>query len=225
MAYSGLCCLGLCINSIIWKGNTNDWAPVWCDICEFEVFNWDIEATNCIFPVTRVLVIGNFGVPAAALCANRRIYLIASLRKVTISRIERQRQVAVDLAVGLGLPIIFLILRKNLASILKQPSNASNWFQNMFMKMCDISFLKTLDASTLHTKPGLRSSSTHFLVLYLPSSLLYTPSWASVPSAESVTRARFCYLFTPAWPTAAISVSCSLRRWLRSVRLEPSHMF
>jgi len=64
-------------------------------------------------------VIGDFGLPAAALCANRRVYLIASVRKVTISRAERQRQVAVDLAIGLGLPIIFLILRKNLVSILK----------------------------------------------------------------------------------------------------------
>jgi len=177
MVWTCLSCLGLCINSIIWKGNVNDWAPIWCDICEFEkVFHRNIVATNCIFPVTRVIVIGSFGLPAASLCANRRIYLIASVRKVTTSRAERRRQVAVDLAIGLGFPIIFLILRKNLVFILKLPSNASKLSQDMFIKMCDTSFLKTLDASTPHIQPGLRPSSTQFLVLYLTSSLLHTPS-------------------------------------------------
>jgi len=219
MVYSGLGCLGLCINSIIWKGNTNDWAPVWCDICEFEkVFYWDIEATDCIFPVTRVLVIGSFGLPAASLCVNRRIYLIASVRKVTISRAERRRQVAADLAIGLGLPMILLILRENLVSILKQPSNISNLFQDMFIKMCDTSFLKTLDASTPYTSPGLKSSSTQFLFFYLMSSLLYTPSWPSVPSAESVPRAGVSHPFILTWPTAATFASCPLRQWLRFVR-------
>jgi len=155
-----------------------------------KVSSWDIEATNCIFLVTRVLVIGSFGVPAASLCASRRIYLIASVRKVTISRAERRRQVVVDLAIGLGLPIIFLILGKNLVSIVKQTSNASNLFQSIFITLRDTSFLKTSDASTPRGKPGLRSSSAQFLVFYLISSLSYTPSWASVPSAESVLRAR-----------------------------------
>jgi len=35
MAWVGLACLGLCVNSILWNGNTVNWAPVWCDICEF----------------------------------------------------------------------------------------------------------------------------------------------------------------------------------------------
>ena len=131
MVWSGLGCLGLCINSIVWKGNTNDWAPVWCDICEFEkVFYWDIEAINRIFLVTRVLVIGNFGVSAAMLCSNRRIYLIASVRKVTISRAERRRQVVVDLAISLGFPIVLLILRKNLVFI-------NNWVTpQIYFRIC-----------------------------------------------------------------------------------------
>ena len=190
-----------------------------------KVSYWDIEATKCIFLVTRVLVIGSFGLPAASLCSSRRIYLIASVRKVTISRAERRRQVAVDLAIGLGLPIIFLILGKNLVSIFERTSNASNLFQNMFITVRDTSFLKTSDASTPRGQLGLRSSSTQFLVFYVTLSLSYTPSWASVPSAESVPRARVWYPFTPAWPTAAISVSCSLRQRLRFVRLQSNHMF
>jgi len=40
---------------------------------------------------------------------------------VTISRAEKRRQLAADLAIGLGLPIILLILRKSLVSITEQP--------------------------------------------------------------------------------------------------------
>jgi len=50
MAWLGLTCLGLCINSIIWKGNSIDWAPVWCDICEFHHAPYrDIEVSYYIF--------------------------------------------------------------------------------------------------------------------------------------------------------------------------------
>ena len=34
MAWTGLGCLNYFINSIIWNGNTVNWAPVWCDICK-----------------------------------------------------------------------------------------------------------------------------------------------------------------------------------------------
>ena len=33
LAWVGLECLILGINSIIWNHNTVNWAPVWCDIC------------------------------------------------------------------------------------------------------------------------------------------------------------------------------------------------
>ncbi|KAF5353506.1 hypothetical protein D9756_007973 [Leucocoprinus leucothites] len=93
MAWSGLSCLGLCINSIIWNGNAINWAPVWCDI------------------FTRFMVGVNYAIPAASLCINRRLYHIASVRKVTISRAEKRRQIAVDLAIGLGIPILGMILQ------------------------------------------------------------------------------------------------------------------
>jgi len=162
MVWSCLGCLGLCINSIIWNGNANDWAPVWCDICG--CLTEILKPLIVLFPVTRVLVIGGIGLSTASLCATRRIYLIASVRKVVISRAEKRRQVAVDLAIGLGLPIMFLILGENPVSTFKQPSNASDLFQIMFIKSFDTSFMKTLDASPPHTEAGLRSSSTQFLI-------------------------------------------------------------
>ena len=128
MAWLGLTCLGLCINSIIWKGNTIDWAPVWCDICEFTRCLTEILKPLIIFfSVTRLFYGVTIGIPAASLCINRRLYSIASVRKVTISRADKRNQIAVDLAIGLGIPIIFIIFRKCFVSILTLRS-ASNLF-------------------------------------------------------------------------------------------------
>ena len=35
LAWVGLDCLFLGIDSIIWNNNTSNWAPVWCDIGQF----------------------------------------------------------------------------------------------------------------------------------------------------------------------------------------------
>lgn len=56
---------------------------------------------------------------AASLCISRRLYLIVSVRKVIITRAEKRSQIAVDLAIGLIIPIIYMILRKY-ASIIEQ---------------------------------------------------------------------------------------------------------
>ncbi|KAJ3567262.1 hypothetical protein NP233_g6477 [Leucocoprinus birnbaumii] len=93
MAWSGLACLGLCINSIVWHGNAINWAPVWCDI------------------FTHFMVGVNVAIPACSLCINRRLYHIASVRKVTISKAEKRRQIAVDLAIALGIPMIAMVLQ------------------------------------------------------------------------------------------------------------------
>ncbi|KXN85251.1 Pheromone B alpha 3 receptor [Leucoagaricus sp. SymC.cos] len=92
MAWTGLGCLNFFINSIVWNGNAVNWAPVWCDIS------------------TKYAVGLNVAIPAASLCINRRLYNIASVRTVTITRAEKRRQILIDLAIGLGLPILEMIL-------------------------------------------------------------------------------------------------------------------
>lgn len=52
-------------------------------------------------------------IPAASLCINRRLYRIASVRRVMITKAEKRQQVMVDLAIGLGLPILEMVLRKS----------------------------------------------------------------------------------------------------------------
>ncbi|PPR07984.1 hypothetical protein CVT24_002696 [Panaeolus cyanescens] len=93
MAWTGLACLNLFINSIVWNGNAINWAPVWCDIS------------------ARIIVGGAVAIPAASLCINRRLYQIASVKSVTVTRAEKRRAIMIDLAIGLGLPILAMILQ------------------------------------------------------------------------------------------------------------------
>jgi len=88
MIWTGLACLIQFINSVIWTGNAINWAPVWCDIC------------------TRFMVGSTVAIPAASLCINRRLYHIASVQAVTITRAEKRRAVIVDLCIGLGIPLL-----------------------------------------------------------------------------------------------------------------------
>jgi len=93
MAWTGVTCLALFINSIVWNGNAINWAPVWCDI-------------------TSRLYIGTaFAIPATSLCIARRLYLIATVRNVVTTKIEKRRAVLIDFAIGLGVPILGIILQ------------------------------------------------------------------------------------------------------------------
>ena len=49
-------------------------------------------------------------IPCASLCINRRLYLIANVRSVTTTKAEKKRAIMVDLAIGVGVPIIQMIL-------------------------------------------------------------------------------------------------------------------
>ncbi|KAH6890840.1 pheromone B alpha 1 receptor [Coprinopsis sp. MPI-PUGE-AT-0042] len=93
MFWVGIGCLFQFINSIVWNGNAINWAPVWCDIS------------------SRFMIGCNWAVPAASLCINRRLYHIASVQSVTISKAEKRRAIMVDLGIGLGLPILGMILQ------------------------------------------------------------------------------------------------------------------
>ncbi|KAF9007127.1 pheromone A receptor-domain-containing protein [Cyathus striatus] len=84
MIWTGLGCLNLFINSIVWHGNAIDKAPVWCDIS------------------TRFTVGLSVAIPAASLCINRRLYKIASCTTAHMARAHKKRAVMIDLLIGLG---------------------------------------------------------------------------------------------------------------------------
>lgn len=88
MAWTGLGCLFQCVNSIVWHKNIIDRAPVYCDI------------------VTRFQAGLNVAIPACSLCINRRLYKIATVKAVRVSRSEKRRAVIIDLLIGIGLPLV-----------------------------------------------------------------------------------------------------------------------
>ncbi|TFY76225.1 hypothetical protein EWM64_g7786 [Hericium alpestre] len=93
MLWTSLACLNLFINSLVWHGNALDVAPVWCDIS------------------SRIIVGVAVAIPAASLCINRRLYLITSVQNATITRAEKRRAVIIDLCIGLGIPILQMVLQ------------------------------------------------------------------------------------------------------------------
>jgi pheromone a factor receptor len=92
MFWAGLGCLNAFVNSIVWHHSVINYAPVWCDIS------------------SRIIIAISVAIPASMLCINRRLYHIASIKTVTISRAEKRRGVMIDLAIGLGIPIIEMVL-------------------------------------------------------------------------------------------------------------------
>uniref|UniRef100_A0A8H7Y6F0 Pheromone receptor n=1 Tax=Psilocybe cubensis TaxID=181762 RepID=A0A8H7Y6F0_PSICU len=92
MIWAGLGCLNLFINSIVWSHNAINWSPIWCDIS------------------TKFSIGLNVAVPAAGLCIARRLYHISSLQSVTVTQDVKRRHVLVDLLIGIGLPVLEMIL-------------------------------------------------------------------------------------------------------------------
>ncbi|KAF8239202.1 STE3-domain-containing protein [Tricholoma matsutake] len=93
MAWTGLACLNSFVNSIVWNGNVINWAPVWCDIS------------------ARIYIGINVAIPATSLCIARRLYRITAIRNVMITRAERRQTVMIDFAIGVGLPVLGVILQ------------------------------------------------------------------------------------------------------------------
>ncbi|KAF8197962.1 pheromone A receptor-domain-containing protein [Pholiota molesta] len=92
MFWTALGLLSYFVNSIIWRNNAINWAPIWCDI------------------TTRIVIGISVAIPAASLCINHRLYCIASVHSAMRTRQEKYRAIMVDLAIGVGLPVIAMIL-------------------------------------------------------------------------------------------------------------------
>ncbi|KAJ7732988.1 STE3-like pheromone receptor [Mycena metata] len=95
MIWTGLACLVFFINSIVWNGKIVNWSPTWCDIS------------------THFLNGYNLAVPGCCLCINRRLYQIASVCTVTKTRADKRKAIWIDLAIGLGLPLLQIPLPLN----------------------------------------------------------------------------------------------------------------
>ncbi|KAF9458256.1 pheromone receptor [Collybia nuda] len=92
MLWTAIACLNQFINSVVWSGSMVDDLPGWCDIS------------------VRIIVGASTAIPAASLCINRRLYRISRLQTAKVSDAEKRREMIVDFAIALGLPIFFIII-------------------------------------------------------------------------------------------------------------------
>lgn len=93
MVWTATACLNQFVNSVIWHGNVIDRAPVWCDIS------------------TRLMIGIAVAIPSASLCINRRLYKIASVQIVSVTRKDKQRAVLIDIMIGVGIPVTEMVLQ------------------------------------------------------------------------------------------------------------------
>ena len=82
MLWSGFGCLIFFVNSVVWKDNVTNWAPVWCDIGIFLPSMPSIVVTN-IDTASHFIIGGSVGIPASSLCIIRRLYYIAKLQHLS----------------------------------------------------------------------------------------------------------------------------------------------
>ncbi|KAG8740711.1 hypothetical protein FRC10_003961 [Ceratobasidium sp. 414] len=82
------------VNAIIWSNTVVVKYPVWCDI------------------VTKLVIGGNVGLPASTLCICRYLAAVASPRHTIANSADKRRRMVFELLMTVGLPLIFMALRK-----------------------------------------------------------------------------------------------------------------
>ncbi|KAJ7636808.1 pheromone A receptor-domain-containing protein [Roridomyces roridus] len=78
IGWTSLPCLVQYFNSVVWDGNSTNSAPAWCEIS------------------IRLLMAANIGLPAAALCITRRLYLVTQTPAFDVDKAEKRRTILID---------------------------------------------------------------------------------------------------------------------------------
>lgn len=121
MFWVGLSSLSFFINSVVWDGNVVNWAPVWCDISEYLHISRSWIRSYHNSSGSRIVLATNVAIPACALCIQRRLYHIVSDPAVRVTKAEKRRSVMVDSMIGMGLPLLNIILSELISMICNIP--------------------------------------------------------------------------------------------------------
>ncbi|ESK88816.1 pheromone receptor [Moniliophthora roreri MCA 2997] len=92
MIWTAALCLVQFVNSVVWSGNVNNIAPVWCDIS------------------TQIILGAAVGIPASTLCISRRLYRITSTQTVSITPRDKKKAVIEDICIAAGVPALVLVM-------------------------------------------------------------------------------------------------------------------
>lgn len=117
--WAGSLCLIRFINLVLWRNTSENFAPMWCEICSYFCVSRRVCISHgfflrCII-ATRITWIGRLGVITAVLTIARRSALVVSAAAHGQSFSEsivtnKKRVILVDLSTGLVLPILQLLI-------------------------------------------------------------------------------------------------------------------
>nr|ALK27860.1 mating factor receptor STE3-1 [Limonomyces culmigenus] len=92
MIWVGIGCLLEFVNATVWANDAILRVPVWCDI--------SVHLQTAL----------SVAIPCCTLVINRRLYKIASVRTVLVTKEDKRRDMYTDLAIGVGFPFLIMIL-------------------------------------------------------------------------------------------------------------------
>lgn len=100
------------INALVWSGNVDIHARVWCDIGEILCFFLLLLLINNLSIVTNFMLGANVALPAAFLCVSRQLELLSSTRTIPCHPTVVRNWLIFDVFMCYLLPIIYILLRK-----------------------------------------------------------------------------------------------------------------
>ena len=88
--WTAACCFIIFLNTVIWKDNTNNSAPVLCDICKFLSHQSHFSKVSDLHSTiaSRFFLAFPVAIPACSLTINRRIFKITRACKLVQSKRE-----------------------------------------------------------------------------------------------------------------------------------------
>ena len=100
------------INALVWSGNVDIQAPVWCDIGEILIFFFGCSyQLNNFSIVTNFMLGANLALPAAFLCIFRQLELLSSTRTIPCHPKVVRNWLIFDIFMCYLLPILYILLR------------------------------------------------------------------------------------------------------------------
>ena len=142
------------------------------------------------YPASRFAIGSGLGVCCASLVINRRLYHIANVSAVSISRADKRRNILTDLAIGLGIPVIGIGLCTSTLSLMHHILLTSTPAQTGSTRATASTSSRALDASRRTRTPGSPTSSTslgHFQSGSCPQRTASSPFARSSSAGDSST--------------------------------------
>jgi len=98
------------IDVIIWAGNVDSVATLWCDISTSSCYQHCLQLLT-VKTAAKLIVGANFALPAACLCICIHLEQVASVRRGGVTIDDKRRRRIFECCMCLGLPVVFMAFR------------------------------------------------------------------------------------------------------------------